>query len=433
MSIAEKAGARGKAAGLLILAIGLSLSLMLSFLSIRHFLGWRSLGNDEKALLTAADLSGGNPTYHHLLGKFYLESLESPDLRKAAFHYRQSIRGNPLQAGVWIDLARTYQGLGEEDAAARALERAVRLSPSNPSLLWEAGTFWLMRGRTGEALASLKAFLLLEQAGQRDVYDLCWKLGVSNRDILALVLPEGYIYHAGYLMYLVGSGRVPEAEETWKQMRKDELEKRVFLSYVNFLIDNRRYETSWQTWEEIIGRVEGLEKASAGAPVWNGGFEHDILGGGYGWILGRTEGMQVFIDESVRMTGYRSLGVAFDGNHNPDITIAQQVVRVAPEVSYSLRGFIKTDTLTTTNGILIQVLGHKCAGLSRKSDIITGTTFWQEVSVDFVPPPGCSAILLRIRRERSDKLDNRIAGTAWIDGISLKQQTAPHTSSSKQP
>jgi len=86
------------------------------------------------------------------------------------------------------------------------------------------------------------------------------------------------------------------------------------------------------------------------------------------------------------MTGKRSLGVLFDGKHNPDIAFASQVVRVLPNGQYTLRAQIKTDGLTTANGVFLQVSGHNCTGPDRRSDMVTGTSFWKEVTIEFEAP-----------------------------------------------
>jgi hypothetical protein len=43
------------------------------------------------------------------------------------------------------------------------------------------------------------------------------------------------------------------------------------------------------------------------------------------------------------------------------------------------------------------------------------------VRVPFETSPQAQAIIIKIRREASQKLDNLIGGTAWIDQVSLKK------------
>jgi hypothetical protein len=109
------------------------------------------------------------------------------------------------------------------------------------------------------------------------------------------------------------------------------------------------------------------------------------------------------------------------------------VVRIKPSTKYSLKGYIRTEALSTANGIFLNVLGQDCGGLNKRSEAVTGTGFWKEVSVDFETPADCRAVTISIRREKSNRFDNRIEGTAWIDGITMKQQWALQTSNFVKP
>jgi tetratricopeptide (TPR) repeat protein len=405
--------------------------IILVWLLSKPFMGKLSLGNaEEKGLLSAIRHDSGNAAYHFLLGRYYLTNINSPDNAKAIDHYHESIRMSPLQAGAWIDLSKAYRANGQLAASEESFERAVKLSPNNADLMWEAGTYWLINNRTDKAVAALKRFILLVPERQNDVYDLCWRLQLANSSILQNLLPDSFEYRSRYLSYLIGTHHVTEAQESWKTMDMQNLDKDLFIQYVNFLIANNLYDEAWTIWEEITGKIEGMGKYDETTMAWNPGFELEILNGGFDWSISETEGVNVFIDDSIRMSGNRSIGVSFDGRHNPDIIIARQVVKVKPSSQYSLRGYVKTDSLTTTNGIFLNVLGHNCSSLNKRSEVLTGSNFWKELSVDFDTPADCKAVILAVRREKSNKFDNKIEGTAWIDGMTLKPQGILQTSNS---
>ncbi len=390
----------------------------------KPFIGWLSLENaDEKGLSSALQYDKDNATYHYLLGRYYHLNITNPDLEKAVKHYTSSVKLNPLQAGAWINLSKVYQIKGQNDKAEHALKRAVKLNPNNPDLMWDAATFWLINNMSHKAVSALKQYILLMPERQREVYDLCWKLRLNNEYIFASLVPGSYSYQSRYLMYLLSTKRTDESREVWAILDKDNLDRNLFISYVNFLINNSLYDDAETAWKKITDRIEDLSENDPSSLIWNPSFENEILNGGFDWSVREVEGADVFLDDIIRMKGSRSIGVTFDGRHNPDITIAQQVVRVNPGTPYKLKGYIKTSSITTTNGIFISVQGHKCSGLNKNSDTITGSTFWREVSVDFETPVDCNAIIVKIRRARSTKFANKIEGTAWIDGITLKQMT----------
>lgn len=401
---------------------------------VKPLIAWFSLGKaDEKGLISALKYDSGNASYHYLLGKFYHVNIENPDPGKATSHYRRSIALNPLQPGAWIELSKIYQLDGKAAEAEYVLARAVKISPNDPALMWEAGTFWLMNNMIDRAVPVLRRYIMTVPGKQQEVYDLCWNLKLGNPYILSNLVPPGYKFQSEYLSYLIATKRPDEAQEVWNGIDFNSLEQKLFIDYVNFLIDTRLYDQADVAWRTVTGRLDGAEKADRASLVWNGGFEQEILNGGFDWVINEAKGVDVFLEDSIHMTGSRALGVKFDGMENPDVTIAQQVVRVSPSTSYTLKGYIRSDSLTTTNGLFISVEGHKCEGLYKRSDVITGTNFWREVSTDFETPSGCSAAVVRIRREKSAKFDNKIMGVAWIDGISLKQQMEMPKTASKRP
>lgn len=426
-------GRRGAALAVLISVLALILLIASLFPLGAKVLGWYFFREqNEKALLSAIRWDKGNASYHYMLGKYYHMSLNSPDMPKAIKAYHESLRRNPLQPGVWIDLSKAYQMNNQPAEAEHALERAVKLNPNNPSLLWEAGTFYLINNMTEKAVAVLRQYLLLEPAMQSMVYDLCWKLKLENSFIIKNIVPQSYAYQSGYLSYLMATKKTAEAEDAWKALDPNSIEKKDFIAYTNFLIAQGLYSQAESVWNEVTSKIEGMHGREVNSLLWNHGFESEPLNGGFDWMITEVQGVNVFIDDSVKMTGTRSLGIVFDGQHNPDITFAQQVVPVTPGTYYSLRTYIKTDGITTKNGVFMQVQGHNCPGLEARTDSVVGSGYWKELSINFETPASCNGAVIKMRRERSQKLDNKIEGTAWIDGIILKPQTTTQTSSFKK-
>ena len=99
--------------------------------------------------------------------------------------------------------------------------------------------------------------------------------------------------------------------------------------------------------------------------------------------------------------------------------MAQQVVRVRPKEQYHVTALVKTENITTRNGILLEVLDHARGAWTARSEMLTGTSTWQAVELTFTTPANCNAVKLGIKRERSDKFDNKISGKAWIDSVTM--------------
>jgi hypothetical protein len=51
---------------------------------------------------------------------------------------------------------------------------------------------------------------------------------------------------------------------------------------------------------------------------------------------------------------------------------------------------------------------------------LVGSSDWLEEHADFTTNADTQLLVVRVARPASSKLDNRIAGTVWIDGVSLR-------------
>lgn len=407
----------------LFFSIAFPFYILFMWLAISPFLGQLFFAPlTESGLFKAFRYDRSNATYSYVLGRLYHYGLEHYDPEKARRYYKESLSLNPLQGGCWLDLAKASETAGSTADAGYAIKRAIRLVPKNPSVRWEAGVFYLNTGDIDASLENFREFVLLQPEKQYVVYDLVWKLGLDARHILEALVPKTYAYYRKYLSYLVSTERINESKDVWNAMKGFEVEDEEFIKYTDFLISRHLYEDARDIWNDFQKKKTKPSKENGSAMPWNGSFEEDIVNGGYDWKINETKGVDVFLDRDTRMLGSRSLGVTFDGTQNPGVSIASQVVIVRPNTGYVLRGNIKTGSLTTSNGLVLSVEGHDCKGFYRKSDAVTGTNFWKEVVVEFNTPPDCNAVLISIKREKSTKLDNKISGNAWIDGINMVQK-----------
>jgi len=408
---------------ILILSVSFPLYLFLLWVIVRPFVATIHLKQiNEQNLLSAVSYDSRNATYYYLLGRLYHYRIEGADMAKAVRCYKESLSLNPVQGGCWLDLAKAYQAEGMMADADYALQRSMRLMPQNPAVMWEAGVFYLINGNIGLSLRNLKEFILLRPDRQTDAYDIVWKLSLEPEYILNSLIPDSYPYYKQYLSYLINTNRIESSMALWKRMERFMVEKEIFIKYIDFLIFKRQYAEAERVWKKYVREKFGEQLEGDSPLIWNGSFEYEILNGGFDWKINETKGVDVFLDRDIHLFGGNSLGVSFDGTVNPDITIASQVVRVAPDSKYLLRSNLKTESLTTTNGIFFSVEGHDCRNLYKKSDVITGTNFWKEISIEFEVPAECSAIWVKIRRGKSYKFDNKISGYAWIDAISMDRK-----------
>jgi hypothetical protein len=61
--------------------------------------------------------------------------------------------------------------------------------------------------------------------------------------------------------------------------------------------------------------------------------------------------------------------------------------------------------------------------------MLLGSAGWREEALGLIPPEGCHAVMVRLRRLPSRRFDSQIAGTLWLDDFVLEEaapEAPPH-------
>lgn len=366
------------------------------------------------------------PQYRHqYLGRIRQYSVDSQDYREAAKEYRIALSENPLSSRTWFDTARVHWWLGQVNEARDALELALRFNPSSSRLRWEAALFQIQLEDYEGAIASLRHLVVAEPYQRRTYFSLIHTL-MRPADFIETALPAEAGILSDYLDYLIRQDEVENGRLVWRRLtdlRPSALDLRVAASYVDMMLDHKDLPEAMAAWDLLL-QSRGIRRAadSRGNLVWNGGFERDdTWGGGFDWRVGRSAGVEVGISTSSSTEGARSLKIAFDGAHNPDLTAASQVVPVTPGSRYLLSSAIRTRGITTSSGPYLEVTDFLNGRRYAVSGSFVGDRPWSEVRIPFQTSAQTRAVVIKIRRDASQKLDNLTGGTAWFDQVALQK------------
>jgi hypothetical protein len=152
----------------------------------------------------------------------------------------------------------------------------------------------------------------------------------------------------------------------------------------------------------------------------NGSFESDILNGGLDWRVVPVDGVTASIDLQQPTDGKRSARIEFDGTRNVDYGQLLQYVLVSPNTRYHFSVYMRTAAITTDSGPRFQICD---AYDPNKMDVVTGnllgTSGWTKQELEFKTPADTRLLTIRLVRPASEKFDNRIHGTVWIDNARL--------------
>lgn len=397
----------------------LFLSLSLGWMVSRPLIA--GLGLDEiptvSGLLRAISYDPYNPEYHYLLGLYRSYGPGGRDPQGAIDSYTAAIALSPVTPRYWLELSKAYATLEMPEEARDTLNRAISLNPKDLKIRWWAVNLSLRMGNKVEALNGLKIIGRDYLQERERVFALLHVVaGEDPPFILKEMIPHEVEPMTTYLSFLMRRGDIEGVKYVWGELRRAfEVDRGVERDYINYLISHGEIKEAKVEWDRYMGLEEGVDNL-----VWDGGFEWGIENWGFGWRVDRVEGVDTGIDDGVSFDGRQSLRIRFDGRHNVDFAHLRQITPLEPMGNYTLTAWVRTEGITTTNGIFMEFYGINGCQFHGRTDALTGTNPWMELKIEVKTPSNCNAGTIRFRRVRSNKLDNLIGGSVWIDGVRLK-------------
>lgn len=331
-----------------------------------------------------------------------------------------ALRGNPISPYRWLELGEGYEQAGDVPKARLALGRAEQLGANLPEVWIRTAAFYFRRGETDRALrASARAQAISDEADALlfQYYDHF----VEDVSLVAQALNGNERAMRAYFRYLMASNQVERAAAAWQQLSGHEPCRALAIEYVGFLLKARRFTDAEAAWIGVIPS-EARTAYPAAEHIYNGGFERDPSGSMLDWNVTPTDAADISLRSPLSREGKFSLCVRFHGTDNLHFENVFQDVIVKP-AAYRLSSWIKTDGVTTDEGIRLCVSDAEAPGrFGAQTDAIRGTNEWTKVSKILVIPAETHLLKVTICRLPSARFDNKISGTAWMDGVSLVRE-----------
>jgi hypothetical protein len=163
--------------------------------------------------------------------------------------------------------------------------------------------------------------------------------------------------------------------------------------------------------------------------VWDPSFESGITGPAFSWRYRPIDqGVSIGLDKTEKLSGSQSLRLSFDGKHDPNLEAACTMVIVQPSTTYRFSGWIKTNGITTDQGVgfRLRSLDESNGNVAATTNKMVGTNPWGFVDQTWSTGAKAHRATICVIRDASENPDIRISGTAWIDDVNLLPQPAEH-------
>jgi tetratricopeptide (TPR) repeat protein len=293
-------------AGACLIVIGTYLSLTARAYFAVHLAAKPDLSNLQRA----AHLEPSNADYRDLLGRNFV--LSGTTLDEAIANYRTAVDLNPYEARYWLDLAGAYQIAGRTDEQAQSVEHTVQANPTTPHVAWEAANFFLLQGNLGKALPYFRTVLANDPDAVGYALQLCWRATGDANQMFDRALPRNPSLYLSFLHLLVSKQEVGPAENAWNHLisLQQSFPPKLAFPYFQLLIAKQEITAARNAWQQLAQVDQEIQPylPSRENQIVNGGFEENLLNGGFDWWYESNPHAALAIDTDQFYGGTRSLG-----------------------------------------------------------------------------------------------------------------------------
>jgi tetratricopeptide (TPR) repeat protein len=410
----------------LVVVVGVLLALWLSLSVIRTAVAaYGTDGNREEPLQRAVKLEPGNPIYWYLLGRQQEYNLEQSNSALAETSYKKAIALDPFYTDAWLDLATAYELDDNIDQAGRAYLQAKKSYPVSAEVSWRYGNFLLRRGDQVRAYTQLRQAIEADPHRAATAFSRAYQVNPNIDQILQQLLPARQSVYLDVITEASSEKQLAVALTVWNRLFS--LHPRLAIGdvsrFVSTLLNAGEYAPARRVWDQGVGTMHlPTLFHQENSVVWDPSFESNFNGEPFSWnFQPLAQGVSVGLDRSEKVSGFQSLRLSFDGKHNPNLAAACAPVVVEPKTTYHFSAWIKTESITTENGVGFRVSSlddPKAAVLSTNDS--HGTLPWTMVEGIWTSSFNTHRAVVCVVRNPSDNAEVRISGMAWVDDINLR-------------
>jgi hypothetical protein len=412
------------ARGFLVL-LALVLAAGLSYSGIRNVFAVHSAGlNTPDGYARATQLEPDDARNWYLLGRYWQYNLEDPDAQRAIRLYQTALSFDPHSADTWLDLGTAYESEGDLAAARNAFVQAKRVYPLSPEVSWRYGNFLLRRGELDPAFAEIRHAVETDPKRGAAAFALCMRLEPNVDAVLDRVLPHSQDAYLNVISALAEQEKTDQALAVWSRLATlhPQLQLSDSYSLLEVLLHKRQMADAQRVWDQALP-FSGVSRPPAppGSLVWDGGFESNVVGGGFTWRYSSfMGGVVITLDAKEKHSGKRSLRLTFNGLSNANFNDVCQYIAVQPSTSYLFSAWVQTRSLSTDQGVRfgLHSLGDSSSSIAWTDDV-KGTQPWTKVELPWTSGNDVRELQICVSRNPSAKFDSKIRGSAWIDDVVL--------------
>jgi hypothetical protein len=343
-----------------------------------------------------------NADYHFYLAQIYNYSTQYLDIARAGREYEATIRLNPYRTQHWLELSKYYEQQKDYDRCRDAMKKALERDPNYAQVHWAAANLYIRLNDLKTADFELRRTADLDVMYLPQTLDLVWRFYEDPDRIMATHVPNTREANLIALNYFLAHESQHGAELAWSKLKTFTTSPLERVTYIDYLVTWGKPHEAWNVFTFPSVEPEGQ--------IFNPSFETEPLNKAFDWRFVTTEHAEARRDTTTVKSGMAAWLVNFDGKENIDYSGLGHWIPVTKGKSYKLSFWIRTEAITTNEGMFVEVDGQT-------SEKQVGTTYWQQLTIPFTA--SSDLVTIHLRRVPSKKLDNLLKGKVWLDDFTL--------------
>jgi tetratricopeptide (TPR) repeat protein len=413
------------------LVLGAFLVLMLlSYASIRnaraeYFAGLQT----REGLQRATHLEPDDARNWYLLGRYWQFDLEHPDTQQAIRAYKIAASLDFHSADTWLGLGSAYESVGDLASARNAFLQATESYPLSAEVSWQYGNFLLRQGELQSAFTEMRRAVEADPKRGAEAFSRFLRVDPDVDQILNRVLPRNRDIYVDVIWDQITDGQTDIALQVWDQLVAihPRLPLRDVFPLIDALRKSKRITEARRVWDQAVVMAGMADLGGPpGSVLWDGGFESGVTGVGYSWFIPESSrNVKINIDAQEKHSGDYSLRLTFDGKSVVSSTDICHYVPVQPLTAYRFSAWVKTEAITTDQGIRFQLrsLGTPDVSVAETPEL-HGSQPWTRIELPWSSAADVREVQVCLVRSLSDQLENKIKGTTWVDDVALVPEAA---------
>ncbi len=388
----------------------------------------------SSAVLTVKPHLRNNPGFEKTLCRFYLcddefvlgqarersESLTSRKAHEAVVLFQELLRRDSHSPFRWLDLSQAYFRAGAAKKALDCLNHAVRLGPNDTRVRFRAGNLALQLERHEQALDHFMHVLSFTRDYDDPVFRAFSLSGVPIETVLDRGLPDAAAAGQAMMRYLLRIGSDSESlRSTWAWLAERSYEERTLMAhYVDVLVDRGMRRSARDVYCSLM--PERCLHNEASSLVLDPELEEPPARFGLGWQF-ESHPYCTFVHRS-ECEGARGgcLTVRFRAAENLAFRHLFQRVVVGPG-EYRFLARVRANGVTTDQGPAFEISdADQPSRLRVRTETVVGSTGWIVLESRILTADTTELLDVRLVRDKSMKLDNRLRGSFEIDSVWLE-------------